>query len=97
MVLLAAVIAIPAFATLRCRTRQRGERRRRNRKRGRPPAKANPAARAAPSPSAGTPAEQKAALAPTVKTKETVQADVWTRSVAITFELTGTEIVVLGP
>lgn len=66
-------------------------------KRTRPPVSSQKGGAASPAaPSAGTPAEQKAALAPTVEIKETVQADVSTRSVAITSSFTGTEIVIFG-
>jgi uncharacterized protein (TIGR02186 family) len=63
-----------------------------------PPTQPKAAAPETPAPPSATPAaEQKpAAAAPPPDTRETVQADVSTRSVAITSSFTGTEIVVFG-
>jgi uncharacterized protein (TIGR02186 family) len=66
-------------------------------KRGRLPAtKAVPPAQPAPAAQQGAVAEQPPAPPPQVEMRETVQADVSTRSVAITSSFTGTEIVVFG-
>ena len=66
-------------------------------KRGRLPAtKAVPPAQPAPAAQQGAAAEQTPAPPPQVEMRETVQADVSTRSVAITSSFTGTEIVVFG-